>query len=127
VFVKEKKFSKIFALVSSFAHPVQMAKKWILQFLKVLEFFPKLLGDNAYLFAFFFVGWFSNKKEPEKHRLKILIILLFAMQILVLPFYLNNRRLYAGFTPIFILLAFDFFLIVMANLNLRKAAKKLLF
>jgi 4-amino-4-deoxy-L-arabinose transferase-like glycosyltransferase len=101
-------------------YPSQVSRKWIEQFLLTRKHFPWLVGDSAYLFAFFFVGLFVREQDPPKVRLKVLVYLLFTAQVLLVPFYVNRARFFLLFTPVFMLLGFDYFLRVVADLRLRK-------
>lgn len=106
------------------SYPGQMLRKWVNQFLHTIRFFPQLLGGNLYLFAFFFIGLFEKEQDLKRRNLKKLIFLFFVFQVLIIPFYLNSARYYIGFTPIFMLLAFDYFLKVLTRLHLKKWVKQ---
>ncbi|MFC2036387.1 ArnT family glycosyltransferase [Chloroflexota bacterium] len=101
-------------------YPSQVLRKWIEQFWLTREHFPWLVGNSVYLFAFFFVGLFVREQDPPKAKLKVLVYLLFTTQVLLIPFYVNRARFFFYFTPVFILLGFDYFLRVVADLPLRK-------
>ena len=102
------------------AYPGQVLIKWVGQLRRTAQHFPWLVGDNVYLFAFFFVGLFAIGQDPKKTRLKLLVLILFISQVLVMSFYVNVARFYAYFIPFFILFGFDYFTTVVTHLPLKK-------